>query len=112
MIVRQTTIALVLLVAGCAAQRFDVPVSHPANPTAAEAPAPPTSTTLDSESLHPVPRKEDTAPGAGHADHTAGQAAADAPYQCPMHPDVRSDKPGRCPRCGMQLQRGGDETHH
>jgi Cu2+-exporting ATPase len=24
-------------------------------------------------------------------------------YTCPMHPDVRSDKPGSCPKCGMTL---------
>ena len=26
-------------------------------------------------------------------------------YTCPMHPDVVSDKPGKCPKCGMELQR-------
>ncbi len=24
-------------------------------------------------------------------------------YVCPMHPDVRSDQPGKCPKCGMNL---------
>ncbi len=24
-------------------------------------------------------------------------------YTCPMHPDVISDKPGKCPKCGMEL---------
>ena len=24
-------------------------------------------------------------------------------YTCPMHPDVKSDKPGKCPQCGMDL---------
>jgi hypothetical protein len=24
-------------------------------------------------------------------------------YTCPMHPDVKSDKPGKCPKCGMSL---------
>ena len=25
-------------------------------------------------------------------------------YTCPMHPSVKSDKPGSCPVCGMKLQ--------
>ena len=25
-------------------------------------------------------------------------------YTCPMHPEVRSDKPGACPKCGMALE--------
>jgi cytochrome oxidase Cu insertion factor (SCO1/SenC/PrrC family) len=25
-------------------------------------------------------------------------------YACPMHPEVTSDKPGRCPKCGMDLK--------
>lgn len=24
-------------------------------------------------------------------------------YSCPMHPDIKSDKPGKCPKCGMDL---------
>ncbi|MEP6673738.1 MAG: DUF6799 domain-containing protein [Ferruginibacter sp.] len=24
-------------------------------------------------------------------------------YTCPMHPEVTSDKPGKCPKCGMAL---------
>ncbi|MEO7265088.1 MAG: heavy metal-binding domain-containing protein [Ferruginibacter sp.] len=24
-------------------------------------------------------------------------------YTCPMHPEVKSDKPGKCPKCGMGL---------
>lgn len=26
-----------------------------------------------------------------------------ANYTCPMHPEVVSDKPGKCPKCGMEL---------
>jgi hypothetical protein len=32
-----------------------------------------------------------------------GEAAAKAPYSCLMHPDVVSDKAGKCPKCGMDL---------
>ncbi len=24
-------------------------------------------------------------------------------YTCPMHPEIKSDKPGKCPKCGMDL---------
>ena len=26
-------------------------------------------------------------------------------YTCPMHPEVRADQPGSCPKCGMALER-------
>ena len=29
--------------------------------------------------------------------------AVKALYTCPMHPEVTSDKPGKCPKCGMDL---------
>ena len=25
-------------------------------------------------------------------------------YTCPMHPEVTSDKPGKCPKCGMMMK--------
>ncbi|HVI89389.1 MAG TPA: copper-translocating P-type ATPase [Dongiaceae bacterium] len=33
-----------------------------------------------------------------------GPAGKDAVYTCPMHPEVRQDHPGACPKCGMTLQ--------
>jgi Cu+-exporting ATPase len=38
-------------------------------------------------------------PGATHKPGTAG-----AVYTCPMHPEIRQDKPGNCPICGMTLE--------
>jgi Cu+-exporting ATPase len=37
---------------------------------------------------------EDATPDAAQADH----------YTCPMHPEIVSDEPGRCPICGMFLE--------
>jgi len=31
------------------------------------------------------------------------EAAGPITYACPMHPDVTSQEPGRCPKCGMKL---------
>ena len=31
-------------------------------------------------------------------------APADATYTCPMHPEIRQDHPGDCPKCGMALE--------
>ena len=35
-------------------------------------------------------------------DQPTTQASATT-YTCTMHPDVVSDKPGKCPKCGMDL---------
>ena len=32
------------------------------------------------------------------------QAVAGTVYTCPMHPEVRQDHPGACPKCGMALE--------
>ena len=32
-------------------------------------------------------------------------------YTCPMHPEVTSDKPGRCPKCGMDLVEKENHQH-
>jgi P-type Cu+ transporter len=41
----------------------------------------------------PMPRTEPEA--------TAGQPTV---YTCPMHPEIRRDHPGNCPKCGMTLE--------
>ncbi|MES2840947.1 MAG: copper-translocating P-type ATPase [Pseudomonadota bacterium] len=43
-----------------------------------------------------------------HAGHAQSQAPAPAApgtvYTCPMHPEIRQDHPGNCPKCGMSLE--------
>lgn len=40
-----------------------------------------------------------TSPPAADADAEAGTI-----YTCPMHPEIRQDHPGTCPKCGMTLE--------
>jgi hypothetical protein len=42
---------------------------------------------------------------ATHTDTTAKRDThvSDEMYTCKMHQDVMSDKPGKCPKCGMSL---------
>ncbi|MBI2092001.1 MAG: hypothetical protein HYY43_00940 [Deltaproteobacteria bacterium] len=49
-------------------------------------------------------------PHAGHQHGATAPAAADAGhdhgammYHCPMHKDEASAKPGKCPKCGMDM---------
>jgi Cu+-exporting ATPase len=49
--------------------------------------------------------------GNHHADHDAATQPATPPeipagtiYTCPMHPEIRQDHPGNCPKCGMTLE--------
>ncbi len=43
-----------------------------------------------------------------HTGHRERRQEADVPraagYSCPMHPEVRAQQPGTCPKCGMALE--------
>ena len=45
-----------------------------------------------------------TAPTAVAAPPRPEPAVAGTVYTCPMHPEVRQDHPGACPKCGMALE--------
>lgn len=57
----------------------------------------------------PAPAKKSPAPKAAVQGSSANQekkSALPAPgivYTCPMHPEIKSNKPGNCPKCGMKL---------
>jgi len=57
----------------------------------------------------PAPAVHDhAAHGHAHGAHGARGPAKQAPegaiYTCPMHPEIRQDRPGACPICGMALE--------
>jgi hypothetical protein len=127
---------------GCASEPLPpLEADHPASPDAEEVPLPPASTTLsvsDSDPVKPV-IAQPSAVHDGHAGHgapdhkpnaeprhrekhehgathehgtSATKPAAPSVYACPMHPEVISDKPDKCPKCGMRLiqqKRAGTE---
>lgn len=56
------------------------------------------------------------APAAGAAPNASTPPAASEPpapaaqpkaavYTCPMHPEIQQSTPGRCPKCGMELEK-------
>ena len=42
--------------------------------------------------------------GDARAGHASGAPHEGTIYTCPMHPEIRRDHPGNCPKCGMTLE--------
>jgi Cu(I)/Ag(I) efflux system membrane fusion protein len=42
----------------------------------------------------------------------ANEETADVVYTCSMHPDVASKTPGKCPVCGMDLEKKQKGMNH
>ena len=84
-----------LLLLGCTGvvRLQPLPVDHPANPEAPEAPMQAPPKTLSE----------------GPEDMPAGSSASpeEAVYSCPMHPEVKTSAAGSCPKCGMALKQEG-----
>lgn len=79
------------LFVGCARGEAPAPgASHPASPSAPEGTAYVASSAAPASASAPE-------------DHSAHEHGAATVYTCPMHPEITSDKPGQCPKCGMNL---------
>jgi hypothetical protein len=53
--------------------------------------------------------------GTGSGERAAPSEVEGAEYTCPMHPEVVSNTPGKCPKCGMNLEKkmpGGMHEGH
>ncbi len=96
--IRALGLTATLLLGGCGTEppQGEIPKDHPAHPGAPATPLAPASTTLSSaqpdlgtEAEEPKPPEFVPAPNGA--------------YVCPMHPEIRSDQPGRCPKCHMKL---------
>jgi cytochrome oxidase Cu insertion factor (SCO1/SenC/PrrC family) len=65
-------------------------------------------TLLAAIALAAIPANFDDAHGVAAAQRkpAAGKKAATKPvaHSCPMHPEVKSNRAGKCPKCGMNLQ--------
>jgi Cu(I)/Ag(I) efflux system membrane fusion protein len=46
-----------------------------------------------------------------HGPSAEEQVAIEKGYICPMHPEITSDHPGKCPICGMDLVKSGAHPH-
>lgn len=96
------------LVSGCAATTPAPRLSpmDPADPKASEAAIPIPSTLLQLPASQPTTPSPPTE-AMTHEHHTQGSPDDKAPvadvYSCPTHPQVRKDKHGKCPICGMAL---------
>lgn len=87
------------------------PVVQPARkpppaPVASAPPAPAAPAAPADEHAHHHHPTGDVAPAAPPREGegaATGAGAETAIYTCPMHPNVQSNAPGRCPECGMNL---------
>jgi Heavy metal binding domain len=123
------------LLSGCAfTNPPPLPPDNPTNPQVGESAPPPKSLLLAdattkaiSDRLKQVPAEakmpamEDGGmqhEGMQHERMKHGEASQEqqkgaGAYTCPMHPEVKSEKPGVCPKCGMKLiEKGGAHEGH
>ena len=92
LIVVPVALLAVLAVSGCQKKAADGAAQAPADSVSQSA-LPTGAAAIDSAKSK-----------AAAASAASGQAAKAAiTYTCTMDPDVVSDKPGRCPKCGMEL---------
>ena len=103
----------VALFAGCAVSHDAPPTPAPTSASVArplEAGVDPAATlqpdSFDAARDMAVAEAERVGGSSDHSAH-AGEQETQVLYVCPMHPEVTSNAPGTCPKCGMDLVRKG-----
>lgn len=107
---RTSTLAalgVLLVLSGCAQTR-DVAAPGPGHPASSQNAAVPFT---PPQNPFAVAVESAGAQGATPMTHGAHETQGVEPqsedgltaYTCPMHPEVRADRPGACPKCGMAL---------
>ncbi len=61
------------------------------------------ATEQNNETTHACCSPASTADHSKH-DHGKMKKISSGTYTCPMHPEIREDSPGSCPKCGMALE--------
>jgi Cu+-exporting ATPase len=87
---------------GCLAKFAADPDRYLAGATEPMAPAAPAVLTIGGLKTAAAATTQPPAPR--HAPASSLQPPVPGAYTCPMHPEVVSDKPGACPKCGMALE--------
>ena len=87
---------VILLMTSCTVAR----VSEPAGPRPAEAGSSTATLAPDEFDAAVAVSVDEAQKKAGDGAHAHEEAVV---YTCPMHPEIRSPKPGDCPKCGMTL---------
>jgi uncharacterized membrane protein YraQ (UPF0718 family) len=55
--------------------------------------------------MNEAPDRRSHTDGHGRSQSSHASSPDVGSYTCPMHPEISRDAPGRCPRCGMPLER-------
>ena len=98
-------VMLAAVAAACVSTAAPAANNDPASVEAPTAAAPEGASVLASVQEPAAPTQASSTPVPEVHDHAAHANEEQATiYTCPMHPEIRENKPGRCPKCGMNLE--------